>query len=56
MFYILKLFIPGSQIWVAQLNPSDPVYSYDTLEEAEKALPGVQALYPNNECKVSSTI
>lgn len=56
MFYILKQFIPGTQIWVAQLNPNDPVYSYATLEEANIALPEVQALYPNNECKVSDII
>lgn len=56
MFYILKQFIPGTQIWVAQLNPNDPVYSYNTLEEANIALPEVQALYPNNECKVSDII
>lgn len=56
MFYILKQFIPGSQIWVAQLNPDDPIYSYETLEAAEAALPEVQASYPNNECKVSDTI
>lgn len=56
MFYILKQFIPGTQIWVAQLNSDDPVYSYNTLEEANIALPEVQALYPNNECKVSDII
>ena len=55
MYYILKRFIPGSDIWVAQLNPEDPMYSYDTVEEAEVALPDVQAVYPNNQCKVSDT-
>lgn len=53
MYYILKQFYPGANIWVAQLNPDDPIYSYQTLEEAEAALPEVQALYPDNECKVS---
>lgn len=29
-------FIPGNdQIWVARLNPDDPVYEYPTLIEAE---------------------
>jgi hypothetical protein len=56
MFYILKQFIPGSQIWVAKLNDTDPEYTYPTLEEAEAALPEVQALYPNNECKVSDVV
>jgi len=56
MYYILKQFYPGAQVWVAKLDENDPEYSYATLEEAEAALPSVQALYPNNECKVSSTI
>lgn len=55
MYYILKRFLPGADIWVAQLNPDDPIYSYETLEAAEVALPEVQALYPNNECKISDT-
>jgi len=53
MYYILKQFYPGSQIWVKQLTPEDPIYSYETLEAAEAALPEVQALYPDNLCKVS---
>jgi len=29
-------FIPGSdQIWVARLNPNDPIYEYPTQEEAQ---------------------
>ena len=56
MYYILKQFILGADIWVAQLNPEDPIYSYETLEEAEAALPEVQILYPNNKCKVSSIV
>ena len=29
-------FVPGvSQIWVARLNPEDPIYEFDTLEETE---------------------
>ena len=29
-------FIPGSdQIWVARLNPEDPIYDYSSLEEAD---------------------
>jgi len=53
MYYILKNFYPGSQIWVEQLTPEDPIYSYETPEAAESALPEVQALYPDNLCKVS---
>lgn len=53
MYYILKQFVPGADIWVKQLSPDDPIYSYDTVEAAEQALSEVQALYPNNLCKVS---
>ena len=36
VYRIIKQFIPGSNnIWVAQLNPSDPIYEYDNLEDAE---------------------
>ena len=56
MFYILKQFLPNTDIWVVKLNPDDPEYTYTTLEEAEEALPSVQDLYPNNKCKVSLTV
>jgi hypothetical protein len=55
-YIILKQFVPGAEIWVAKLTPSDTEYSYDTLEKAEDALPTVQALYPNNKCKVSDPV
>lgn len=48
--------MPGSQIWVLKLSLDDTAYSYNTLEEAEQALPEVQALYPNNLCKVSDVV
>lgn len=36
MYEIQMEFIPGNnQIWVAQLNESDPIYKYTTLMEAE---------------------
>jgi hypothetical protein len=37
MIYQVQMqFIPGSdQIWVARLNPDDPIYEYDTQEEAQ---------------------
>lgn len=56
MYYILKQFYPGANIWVVQLNPEDPIYSYETLEAAETALPEVQALYPDNLCRVSDPL
>jgi hypothetical protein len=56
MFYILKQFMPGAEIWVAKLNAEDPEYVYTTLEEAETAFPSVQELYPNNLCKISNPV
>ena len=56
MFYILKQFLPNTDIWVVKLNPDDPEYSYNTLEEAESALSTVQANYPNNACKIQNII
>jgi hypothetical protein len=54
MFYILKQFTLNSDIWVVKLNPDDPEYSYDTLEEAESAFPTVQANYPDNTCEIKN--
>ena len=55
-FYILKQFYPGAEIWVAKLNEEDTEYVYPTLGEAEEAFPTVQALYPDNLCKVSGVV
>lgn len=36
MFQVQMQFIPGSNIiWVAKLNPNDPVYEYDNEIEAQ---------------------
>lgn len=37
MIYQVQMqFIPGNdQIWVAKLNPEDPVYEYDNFAEAQ---------------------
>lgn len=37
MIYQVQMqFIPGSdQIWVARLNPNDPIYEYDNEPEAQ---------------------
>jgi hypothetical protein len=56
MYYILKRFYPGAEIWVGKLNDTDPEYSYPTLEEAETALVELQPSYPNNELKISQSI
>lgn len=37
-------FIPGlDQIWVARLQPTDPIYTFDTLEECEVKAAELQA-------------
>jgi hypothetical protein len=41
-------FIPGSdQIWVAHLNPNDPVYEYDNEPEAQAKANELQANDPS---------
>ena len=36
MFEVQMQFIPGDDsIWVARLNPEDPIYEYDNLNEAQ---------------------
>ena len=37
MIYQVQMeFIPGNPtIWVAHLNPDDPIYEYDNFEEAQ---------------------
>ncbi len=41
-------FIPGlTQIWVARLTPEDPIYTFETLEEAEAKAAELQAADPS---------
>jgi hypothetical protein len=43
-YIVLMEFVPGvSQIWVARLNPEDPIYEFDTLEETEAKAAELQA-------------
>ena len=36
MYIVQMQFIPGNdQIWVEKLNPTDPVYQYDSEAEAQ---------------------
>jgi hypothetical protein len=45
MYKILIQFIPGvSQIWVEQLNPEDPIYIYNTEQEALDKIAELQSL------------
>lgn len=40
-------FIPGlDDIWVAQLEPDDPIYDFDNLEKAELKKDELQAADP----------
>jgi len=45
MIYEVQMqFIPGnSQIWVAHLNPDDPIYQYDNYPEAQAKADELQA-------------
>lgn len=52
-YLILKQFIPGNdQIWVEKLNADDPVYIYDTLEEAEAKKLELEATDPTRGFKI----
>ena len=53
-YYILKQFVPGAEIWVASLGPDDPIYKYDTEEEASVAIVELQPSYPDNKLKISA--
>ena len=53
-YLILKQFIPGNdQIWVAKLNESDPIYVYDTIEEAEIKKAELEAADPARGYKIA---
>jgi hypothetical protein len=43
-YIVLMEFIPGlTQIWVARLQPEDPIYTFETLEECEVKAAELQA-------------
>ena len=43
-YIVLMQFIPGlDQIWVARLEPTDPIYTFETLEECEAKAAELQA-------------
>jgi len=49
MYQVQMEFIPGNgQIWVARLNPNDPVYEYPTLMEAEAKAFELESADPTN--------
>jgi hypothetical protein len=48
MIYQVQMqFIPGNdQIWVARLNPDDPIYEYDNEPEAQAKADELQLTDP----------
>lgn len=47
MYQVQMQFIPGNdQIWVARLDPSDPIYEYDNEPEAQAKADELQAADP----------
>jgi hypothetical protein len=48
MWEVQMQYIPGSdQIWVARLDPSDPIYQYDNEPEAQAKAQELQAADPS---------
>jgi hypothetical protein len=61
-YIVLQQFIPGlDQIWVARLTPEDPIFEFDTLEEAQAKAAELQAadttgrLYKSSEEEAGAT-
>ena len=48
MIYQVQMqYIPGNDsIWVARLNPTDPIYEYDNEEEAQAKATELQSQDP----------
>jgi hypothetical protein len=55
-YYVLKQFLPNTQIWVWKLNEEDTGYVYDTPEEAEDMCLYLKSQDPSREYKVSTSI
>jgi hypothetical protein len=55
-YYVLKQFLPNTQIWVWKLNEEDTGYVYDTPEEAEDMCDTLKTQDPSREYKVSTYI
>jgi hypothetical protein len=52
-YTILMQFVPGLEtVWVERLNPGDPIYAFDTLEEAEIKKGQLQAADPTRGFKI----
>jgi hypothetical protein len=55
-YYVLKQFLPGTQIWVWKLNEEDIGYVYNTPEQAEDMCGYLRSQDPSREYKVSTSI
>lgn len=52
-YTIVKQYIPGNdQIWVSQLDETDQIHQFDTLQEAIIKLAEIQPLDPEREHKI----
>lgn len=58
MIYQVQMeFIPGNDtIWVAHLNPNDPIYEYDNYAEAKAKADELQASDPTGRLYRVATI
>ena len=61
-YIVLMEFLPGlTQIWVARLQPEDPIYTFDTLEACEAKAAELEAadetgrLYKASEADATAT-
>jgi hypothetical protein len=53
IFEVQMQFIPGNDsIWVAHLNPSDPIYQYDNEPEAQAKADELHAADPTRAYRV----
>jgi hypothetical protein len=55
-YYILKQFLPGTQIWVWKLNEEDTGHVFDTEQEAEDMCIYLKSQDSSREYKVSTTL
>jgi hypothetical protein len=55
-YYVLKQFIPDSQIWVWKLNEEDTGYVFNNLEQAEDMCLYLKSQDPSREYRVSTSI
>ena len=55
-YYILKQFLPDTQIWVWKLTEEDTGYVYDNEQEAEDMCVYLKEQDPSRDYKVSTAI